>query len=212
MPAEPFHTLVWVRPVLRFVASVMMVSGTLLIADAGVTLLWQEPVSAFVANREQGELKKAFLDPPRRVIRRQPLKGDAIARIELPSIGVSEYVVEGTDTASLRKGPGHYPETPLPGDRGTTAIAGHRTTYGAPFRKIDQLRRGEPVHVDMPDGRFVYRVQRTKIVDDQDLSVLDEAGYQRLVLSACHPLYSAAQRVIVFARFVRREPPRVRRS
>ena len=199
------------RPVLRFLASVMMVSGTLLIADAGVTLLWQEPVSAFVANREQGELKKAFLDPPRRVIRRQPLKGDAIARIELPSIGVSEYVVEGTDTASLRKGPGHYPETPLPGDPGTTAIAGHRTTYGAPFRRIDQLRRGEPIRIDMPDGRFVYRVQRTKIVDDQDLSVLDEVGYRRLVLSACHPLYSAAQRIIVFARFERREPPRVRR-
>lgn len=199
------------RPVLRFLASVMMVSGTLLIADAGVTLLWQEPVSAFVANREQGELKKAFLDPPRRVIRRQPLKGDAIARIELPSIGVSEYVVEGTDTASLRKGPGHYPETPLPGDPGTTAIAGHRTTYGAPFRRIDQLRRGEPVRIDMPDGRFVYRVERTKIVDDQDLSVLDEVGYRRLVLSACHPLYSAAQRIIVFARFERREPPRVRR-
>jgi sortase A len=198
------------RSVLRFVASVMMVSGTLLIADAGVTLLWQEPVSAFVASREQGELKKAFLDPPRRVIRRQPLKGDAIARIELPSIGVSEYVVEGTDTASLRKGPGHYPETPLPGDPGTTAIAGHRTTYGAPFRRIDKLRRGEPIRIDMPDGRFVYRVERKKIVDDQDLSVLDEAGYQRLVLTACHPLYSAAQRVAVFARFVRRGPPRVR--
>jgi sortase A len=212
VPARPFHTLISVRPVLRFVASVMMVSGTLLIADAGVTLLWQEPVSAFVANREQGELKKAFFDPPRRVIRRQPLKGDAIARIELPSIGVSEYVVEGTDTASLRKGPGHYPETPLPGDPGTTAIAGHRTTYGAPFRKIDQLRRGEPVTIDMPDGRFIYRVERTKIVDDQDLSVLDEVGRQRLVLSACHPLYSAAQRVVVFARFLRREPPRVRRS
>jgi sortase A len=201
-----------VRAVLRFIASVMMVSGTLLIADAAVTLLWQEPVSAFVANREQGELKKAFFDPPRRVIRREPLKGDAIARIELPSIGVSEYVVEGTDTASLRKGPGHYPETPLPGDPGTTAIAGHRTTYGAPFRNIDQLRRGEPVTLDMPDGRFIYRVERTKIVDDQDLSVLDEVGYQRLVLSACHPLYSAAQRVIVFARFLRREPPRVRGS
>ena len=190
----------------------MMVSGTLLIADAGVTLLWQEPVSAFVANQEQGELKKAFLDPPRRVIRRQPLKGDAIARIDLPSIGVSEYVVEGTDVGSLRKGPGHYPETPLPGDPGTTAIAGHRTTYGAPFRRIDQLRRGEPITLDMPDGRFVYRVERTKIVDDQDLSVLDEVGYQRLVLSACHPLYSAAQRVIVFARFDRSEPPRVRRG
>ena len=197
---------------LRFVASVMMVSGTLLIADAGVTLLWQEPVSAFVANQEQGKLKTAFFDPPERVIRRQPLKGDAIAHIYMPSIGVSEYVVEGTDTGSLRKGPGHYPETPLPGEPGTAAIAGHRTTYGAPFRNIDELRHGEPITLDMPDGRFVYRVQRTKIVDDQDLSVLDEVGYQRLVLSACHPLYSAAQRVIVFARLERREPPRVRRG
>ena len=70
----------------------------------------------------------------------QPLKGDSIAQIDIPSIGVSEYVVEGTDTESLRKGPGHYPETPLPGERGTSAIAGHRTTYGAPFRKIDQLK------------------------------------------------------------------------
>ena len=194
---------------LRFVASVMMVSGVLLIADAGITLLWQEPVSALVANREQGELKRAFLDPPRRVLQREPLKGDAIARIDIPGIGVSEYVVEGTDVGSLRKGPGHYPETPLPGEPGTSAIAGHRTTYGAPFRKIDEVERGEPITVDMPDGRFVYRVERTRIVDDQDLSVLEGAGYQRLMLSACHPLYSAAQRVIVFARLERREPPRV---
>jgi sortase A len=196
--------------VLRFVASVMMVSGTLLIADAGITLLWQEPVSAYVANQHQGKLKKAFFAPPPRVIRRQPLKGDAIARIDIPAIGVSEYVVEGTDLESLRKGPGHYPETPLPGEPGTTAIAGHRTTYGAPFRRIDQLKGGQRITIDMPDGRFVYRVQGTKIVDDQDLSILDPVGYRRLVLSACHPLYSAAQRVIVFARQVRRGPPRVR--
>jgi sortase A len=200
------------RAVLRFVASVMMVSGTLLIADAAVTLVWQEPISAYVANRHQGNLKQAFFDPPRRVIRREPLKGDAIARISIPAIGVSDYVVEGTDVASLRKGPGHYPETPLPGDAGTTAIAGHRTTYGAPFREIDQMKRGQRITVDMPDGRFVYKVERTKIVDDQDLSVLDRVGYQRLVLSACHPLYSAAQRIIVFARFRRREPPRVTES
>jgi sortase A len=200
------------RAVLRFVASVMMVSGALLIADAGVTLAWQEPVSAFMANREQGELKQAFFDPPQRVVRRMPLKGDAIAKIDIPTIGVSEYVVEGTDTESLRKGPGHYPETPLPGAPGTTAIAGHRTTYGAPFRRIDQLDGGDRITLDMPDGRFVYRVERTTIVDDQDLSVLDRVGYQRLVLSACHPLYSAAQRVIVFARLDKREPPRVRES
>jgi len=196
--------------VLRFVASVMMVSGTLLIADAAVTLLWQEPVSAYVANQHQEELRTAFVDPPERVIRRQPLKGDSIARIQIPSIGVDEYVVEGTDLESLRKGPGHYPDTPLPGEQGTTAIAGHRTTYGAPFRHIDELDRGDRIIVDMPDGRFIYRVEESKIVDDQDLSVLNPVGYRRLLLSACHPLYSAAQRIIVYARQVRREEATVK--
>lgn len=200
------------RAVLRFVASVMMVSGALLITDAAVTLLWQEPVSAFVAEREQAALKDALFDPPERVLRREPLEGDAIARIEIPAIGVSEYVVEGTDTADLRKGPGHYPDTPLPGDRGTSAIAGHRTTYGAPFRDIDDLERGQAIRVDMPDGRFVYRVERVTVVDDEDRSVLRPAGYRRLMLSACHPLYSAAERVIVFARQVRREGSRVRQG
>ena len=190
----------------------MMVSGALLIADAVVTLVWQEPVSAYVAGKNQGTLKKAFFDPPERVIRRQPLKGDAIARIMIPSIGLSKYVVEGTDVASLRKGPGHYPDTPLPGQHGTTAIAGHRTTYGAPFRHINELKRGQRIIIDMPDGRFVYSVQGSKIVDDQDLSVLTPVGYRRLMLSACHPLYSAAQRIIVYARQVRREPARVRQG
>jgi sortase A len=200
------------RAALRFVASVLMVSGALLITDAAVTLLWQEPVSAFVAERQQQQLEEALFDPPERVVQRKPLKGDAIARIRIPAIGLDDYVVEGTDTGSLRKGPGHYPETPLPGDPGTTAIAGHRTTYGAPFREIDKLKRGDRIVLDMTDGRFIYRVTRTKIVDDSDLSVLDRVGYKQLVLSACHPLYSAAQRVIAFARQVRREPPRVRRG
>jgi sortase A len=200
------------RAVLRFLASVMMVSGALLIADAGITLLWQEPVSAFVAEREQAALKDALFDPPERVLRREPLKGDAIARIEIPAIGVSEYVVEGTDTGDLRKGPGHYPDTPLPGEPGTAAIAGHRTTYGAPFRDIDDLKPGKAIRLDMPDGRFVYRVQEVRIVDDSDLSVLEPVGHRRLMLSACHPLYSAAERVIVFARQVRRERSRVRPS
>jgi sortase A len=200
------------RAVLRFVASVMMVSGALLIADAGITLVWQEPVSAFVAEREQAALKDALFDPPERVLRREPLKGDAIARMEIPAIGVSEYVVEGIDTGDLRKGPGHYPKTPLPGEPGTAAIAGHRTTYGAPFRDIDDLKPGQVIRLDMPDGTFVYRVEEVRIVDDSDLSVLEPVGHRRLMLSACHPLYSAAERVIVFARQVRRESPRVRPS
>ena len=196
---------------LRFASSVMMVSGTLLIADAAVTLLWQEPVSAVVASREQGHLREFLVHPPPRLIRKMPLKGDAIGRIEIPAIGVDEYVVEGTDLANLRKGPGHYPETPLPGQHGTAAIAGHRTTYGAPFRKIDDLQRGQKIAVDMPYGHYLYRVERTKIVSPTDLSVLDRVRHDRLVLSACHPLYSAAERIVVFSRLARRGPPRVTR-
>jgi sortase A len=200
------------RPVLRFVASVLIVSGVLLIADAAATLLWEEPVSALVAERQQSKLEEALVDPPERVLRKKPLPGDAIGRIELPAIGVKDYVVEGTDTANLRKGPGHYPDTPLPGERGTSAIAGHRTTYGAPFRDIDKLERGQAIRLDMPYGRYVYRVERTKIVDDSDFSVLRKVRHDRLVLTACHPLYSAAERVVAFARLVRRAPPRVRQT
>jgi sortase A len=200
------------RAVLRFLASVLMVSGVLLIGDAAATVLWQEPVSAVVAERHQSNLEQAFVDPPQRVLRKKPLPGDAIGRIDIPAIGVEEYVVEGTDTDNLRKGPGHYPDTPLPGERGTAAIAGHRTTYGAPFRHIDELKHGNVIKLDMPYGRYVYHVERTKIVDDSDFSVLRKVRWDRLVLSACHPLYSAAQRVIVFARLVRRGPPRVRQT
>ena len=200
------------RAVLRFVASVMMVSGALLITDAAVTLLWQEPGSAFVAERQQAKLERALAEPPPRVIKKMPLPGDAVGRLDIPAIGVREYVVEGTDTANLRKGPGHYPDTPLPGERGTSAIAGHRTTYGAPFRNIDDLERGQEIAVELPYGRYVYQVERTRIVDDSDLSVLRRVRYDRLVLSACHPLYSAAQRVIAFARLVRRGPSRVRQG
>ena len=200
------------RVLARFVASVMLVSGVLLIADAGATLLWQEPVSWFLAGRQQAALEDALAKPPQRVLDKQPLRGDAIGQISIPSVGVSEYLVEGTDTGDLRKGPGHYPSTPLPGEPGTTAIAGHRTTYGAPFRRLDDVRAGDRVTVDMPYGRFVYRVERTKIVDDKEVSVLERRGYDRLVLSACHPLYSAAQRVIAFARFERELPAQVGQS
>ena len=121
-------------------------------------------------------------------------------------------MVEGVDPASLRKGPGHYPDTAMPGERGTVAVAGHRTTYLAPFRHIDELDRGDRVVISMPYGRFVYRVERTRIVDPTALWVLRRVGYDRLVLTACHPLYSAARRIVVFARFERRRPPVPRRA
>lgn len=219
----PLHWVAMLREGLRFVASVLMVSGALLIADAGMTLLWQEPVSAFLAARQQNALADELEEPDTqaqvtRVFRdptpagRERLKGDAIGKIELPALDESYYVIEGTDTASLRKGPGHYEDTPLPGQRGTVGIAGHRTTNGAPFRDIDDLEPRDEIRVDMPYGTFVYSVEETRIVDDNDLSVKDPVGYDRLMLSACHPLYSAAQRIIVFARFQRREAPEVKKS
>jgi sortase A len=202
----------WIRAVIRFVASVMMVSGALLIADAVITLTWQEPVSAFMADRQQAKLERQLEDPPPRVVRKQPLKGDAIGKLEFPTLDRSYYLVEGTDAGSLRKGPGHYPDTPLPGQRGTAAIAGHRTTYGAPFRTIDRLRRGNPIVASMPYGRYTYRVERTRIVPPTALWVTRRVRHDRLVLSACHPLYSAAERLVVFARLVRRQRPTVKRS
>ena len=203
-----------IRAVLRFVASVLMVSGVLLIADAGLTLAWQEPISAYLAAKDQSVLKHEYLKLPAKKVRkhRDQLKGDAIAKIELPTIHKTTYVVEGTDTGDLRKGPGHYPDTPLPGEHGTVAIAGHRTTYGAPFRHIDSLSNGDRITVAMPDGTFVYRVYRTRIVDASALWVTRKVGFDQLILSACHPLHSAAQRVVVFARFVRREKPEVRKT
>ena len=201
-----------IRVVLRFVASVMMVSGLLLLSDAGITLLWQEPVSAYFSERQQVKLEKALIDPPARVVRKEPLRGDAIGKLSIPSIGVSEYVVEGTDADNLRKGPGHYPDTPLPGQHGTSAIAGHRTTYGAPFRNLDKLKHNDRIVVELPYGTFVYRVDRTQIVDDSALWVTKRVGHDQLVLTACHPLYSAAQRIVAFARLTERRPAKVRKA
>jgi sortase A len=136
-----------------------------------------------------------------RLERRTP-PGHAIGRIRVPAIDVNKVVVEGTDTSSLRKGPGHYPETVLPGQRGTTAIAGHRTTYGAPFRDIDEIERGDEIVVEMPYAHFIYRFERSRIVDPSRTEVVRNVAHDRLVLTACHPLYSAAQRFVVFARLV----------
>ena len=132
--------------------------------------------------------------------------GDAVGRIDIAKISASYTVVQGTDASSLEKGPGHYPTTALPGMGETMAIAGHRTTYLAPFRRINELGQGDRIVVTMPYGQFVYRVQYVKIVLPTALWVTRNVGYDRLVLSACNPLYSAAQRIIVFARLQSAKP------
>jgi sortase A len=212
---------------LRTFSVVLIAAGALLLADAVVTLLWQEPLSALYGHIQQRKLEHklaeieraplaavdrraiAKLDQGRRLmfaaraLSRSSREGDPLGKIEIPEIGVSDVFVEGTGTADLRKGPGHYPATPLPGLHGTVGIAGHRTTYGAPFHDIDKLDPGDRIELAMPYGRFQYRVERTRIVPPTAVWVTDRVGYDRLILSACHPLYSAAQRIVVFAKLER---------
>ena len=203
----------------------MILAGVLLLADVAVTLAWQEPLSALYGKLRQDALaddlrrledapataveqralarlrderaKVAFLA---RSLRRRSGEGDAIGRVVFPSLHESWVMVEGTGAADLRKGPGHYPDTSFPGLPGTVAVAGHRTTYLAPFRDLDRLKSGDRIELRMPYATFVYDYERTRVVTPDSLWVTRDAGYERLVLSACHPKYSAAKRIVVFAR------------
>jgi sortase A len=213
------------RRLIRDISSVLIISGALLMLDAAVTLLWQEPVTAVIGTIQRGEINKRFLSFEKTPLsqvdvhalvsvksqkkrisylarreERQVGAGDAIGRIAIAKIDASYDLVQGTDASSLEKGPGHYPGTSFPGLGQTVAIAGHRTTYLAPFRHIDALRPGDHIVLTMPYARFTYVVQYHQIVLPTALWVTRNVGYDRLMLSACNPLYSAAQRIIVFAK------------
>ena len=128
-------------------------------------------------------------------------EGDPIARIEIPRIGVGKWVVAGVETGDLKKGPGHYPETPLPGQLGNSAIAGHRTTYGQPFFDVDKLDVGDEIVVTTLAGRFVYRVTGQEIVSPSEYQVIatTDPTVATLTLTSCHPKYTARERIIVYS-------------
>jgi len=125
--------------------------------------------------------------------------GDAVAIIRIPRIGVDKAVVNGVGLPDLQKGPGHYPNTPMPGQPGNAAIAGHRTTYGAPFYHLDELSAGDPIYVTTRQGKFLYEVTGSHAVKPTDVSVIDATPDNRLTLTTCNPRFSAAQRLIVTA-------------
>jgi sortase A len=142
----------------------------------------------------------------------QPVAGAAVGQIVIPKIGVDWTFVEGVSVANLKDGPGHYPTTPLPGQAGNTAIAGHRTTYGAPFGNVDQLVAGDEISLTTVQGTFTYLVQRIDIVSPSQVEVLSPAYWDfdgdpavldnTLTLTSCHPKYSARQRIVVGALLV----------
>jgi sortase A len=209
---------------LRILSTALITAGLVVLLDAGLTLVWKEPVSTVYGAIQQGNAEDELTDLENRFPTAKELRaledlrlaerlarladafedevrnGEGIGRIMIPRIDLDMVFVQGTDTASLQKGPGHYPSTAFPAQGQTIAIAGHRTTYLAPFNDIDDIEDGDEITLEMPYGEFVYTVQTHKLVDPTDVWVIKNRGYERLVLSACHPKFSAAQRYIIFAK------------
>jgi sortase A len=212
--------IVGVNRVLRVLSTALITAGLVLLADVAVTLAWEEPVSSIYGSIQQqraqdqlDELEESFVSPDvsgledRGAARKlanafedEIENGEGIGKLDIPRIELDAVMVQGTDRATLQKGPAHYPDTALPGQGKTIGIAGHRTTYLAPFRNIDDLEEGDEVVVEMPYGDFTYEVEKTRIVDPSDVEIVRDVGYERVVLTACHPLYSASERYAVFGR------------
>jgi len=236
-PRSRFSRTTIARRVTRVFSWALIAAGLVALADAGVTLVWQEPLTALYATIQQDELGGSLraldraapsgvlaqrLALAHRVneriallaedLERKAAYGSAIGRIEIPHIGANFVVVNGTGTAELEEGPGiysrsTYPQRTFPGLTGTTAIAGHRTTYLAPFRHINELKPGDAITLTMPYGRFSYAVTGTRVVDPSNVTAaVSPVGHPRIVLSACTPLFSAAQRILVFGRLTAAVP------
>jgi len=226
-----------VNRVLRILSTALITAGLVVLADVGLTVAWKEPLSSIYGSLQQGKAEDELTEledrfPSDELLRRalsedelservrvladafeqQSRRGEPIGRIVIPRIDLDVVAVEGTDTASLQKGPGHYTlassqaledqgdGSAFPGQGQTVGIAGHRTTYLAPFRRIDDIEPGDEVILRMPYATFTYTVEEHEIVDPGAVEIVKNVGYERLVLTACHPLYSAAQRYAQFAK------------
>lgn len=220
---------------LRILSTALITAGLVVLADVGLTLAWKEPVSSIYGSIQQREAESELEDLEARfpspedleaveqagnVAERARLladrfedevvRGEGIGRIRIDRIDLDIVVVQGTDTDSLRKGPGHYARgdgigsrvrgdgTAFPGQGRTIGIAGHRTTYLAPFRRINEIKKGDEIVLEMPYATFTYEVERHEIVSPSETRVVHDTDHERVVLTACHPLYSAAQRYVVF--------------
>jgi sortase A len=205
--------------------------GTLLIAAGALTLVWvvvvwrwEDPFTALYTHFQQSRLahsyeRRAGAFHPRavhgnlasmeravaaeaRAYRRSLHTGDPVGRLKIGRVGLNMIVVQGTDHDTLEEGPGHYEPSALPGSGHLVYVAGHRTTYLAPFAYIDTIRVGDSISFAVPYGTFTYRVTRHYVVADDRLAVLKDRGREILRLQACHPRFFATHRYIVDAKLV----------
>jgi sortase A len=217
------------RRLLRIAGTIMVVGGVATLLWVLVVWQWQDPFTSLYTRWEQHRLASRYnerfsefhplrpsgdtLAARRRTIaaeamryRRDSKQGEAIGRIKVPRLGLNMVLVNGTDHDSLTKGPGRDMRTYMPGQGRLVYIAGHRTTYLAPFSHITSLRVGDPVTLELPYATFVYRVVRHRIVPSDDLSVLESHGREVVILQACHPRFFASHRYLAYATPVRVVP------
>jgi sortase A len=216
------------RRVARIAGTIMVAGGLLTLLWVVVVWQWQDPFTALYTRWEQHRLASSYderftkfhplpagdtLAAERRTIareaaryRRESKRGEAIGRIKVPRLHIDMILVNGTDHESLKKGPGRDLRTFMPGQGQLVYIAGHRTTYLAPFSHIDSLRAGDRVTLELPYATFVYRISRHRIVRSTDLSVLKSHGHEVVILQACHPRFFATHRYLAYALPVRVEP------
>jgi sortase A len=218
------------RRFIRRLGSLLILAGILTLVWVVVVWQWQDPFTSVYTRWKQHQLATSYkrriehfgavhiapgasLAAAKREIAREAARyrktskrGQAIARIKVPRLGLNMVVVNGTDHDSLMKGPGRDMLTYMPGQSRLVYIAGHRTTYLAPFAHIDSLHRGDPVTLELPYATFRYQVVRHRVVKADDLAVLRSPRYDLLALQACHPRSFASHRYIVYAKPVRVEP------
>lgn len=214
------------RKLARIVGTLMMVAGVGTLAWAFTVWRWEDPITSTLNYFEQRELAESFdrrLEEGRPAAtavnvsstlpgaavkwRRSAKRGDPIARLRVPRLGLTEIMVNGTDPETLKRGPGRYLGSAMPGEGELVYVAGHRTTYGAPFSRIDKMRKGDRIFVELPYGTFEYAVTGYRIVGATETSVLKSKGREQIALQACHPRFFATQRYIVYGEPVRVSPP-----
>jgi sortase A len=210
---------------MRRAGNALLIVGVTFIVWGAVVYFWGEPFTGLYERRQQGQLADDYEErervyrPPAaaaesepdltriaQAYRRRLPHGAPMGRLTVPRLDLRRIVVNGAEGGDLRRGPGRDLRSFMPGEGKLVYIAGHRTTYGAPFRHIDDLRRGDRIVLEVPYGRFVYRVTGHAIVKPEDVERLRPRGREELALQASHPPYSASRRYIAYARFVRVSP------
>jgi sortase A len=219
------------RRVIRLLGTLVLVLGVALLAWGFATWKWGDPVTGVYTSWEQrglastyDRIEERFSVPPRTAsesgkprqavgaaaerFRRAIQEGQPIGRIVAPRLGLDMVMVDGTESGTLKRGPGRDRRTFMPGEGELVYIAGHRTTYGAPFAHIDRLRRGDRIVLEMPYAKAVYRVTNHVIVPSDDLDRLKTTGTELVALQACHPRFSASKRYIVYGKLASLTPVR----